>query len=360
MQALIDRMRAIIEELDRVFEHSKLRPAWSTVSTFFFSLKTVTPLSGTHIRDNTDLKRYMSVVMAAVAPTVLFSIYLFGWRSLVLVVLSYAFGISIELGFAIHKNEEVTEGMFVTCILYPMILPPTVPFWMAGVGLAVGIILGKEIFGGTGKNIFNPAIVGRTFLAVTFPTHMASRWHEPFTGWPGGFAQWSHAVDTITGATPLISFKNGAPDHLIDMFLGVTAGSLGETSALIIIVSGMLLVMTRIANWRLPLGTILGAMALAALMHHLAPERFAPALYHLFGGGLLFGAFFMTTDPVTCPFSKAGKWVYAILIGLITIMIRNLSGFPEGIMFAILFMNMFAPVLDDIVLGLQYGRRSSS
>ena len=356
MKALIDRFRDIIEYFDSKFEDSKFRPAWDTISTFFFSPKAVTSLSGPHIRDFNDLKRYMSVVMGAAAPTVLAAVYFFGWRCLAIVIMSYVVGIVIELAFAIHNNEEVNEGMFVTCILYPMILPPTIPFWMAAVGIAVGIILGKEVFGGTGKNIFNPAIVGRTFLAVTFPVHMASYWFEPFRGGWGGFLHWSQSVDVITSATPLSSFKNGTPEHLADMLLGSTSGSMGETSAIIIIVCGVFLVFTRVANWRLPLSTIVAAMALATVMNMIDPGRFASPVYHLLGGGLLFGAFFMVTDPVSAPFSSAGKWVYGVMIGIVTIVIRNLSGYPEGMMFAILFMNMFAPVIDDAVLAVKYGR----
>jgi len=356
MIVLIDRFREIIEHFDKTFEKSKLKPVWSTISTFFFSPGTVTPLSGPHIRDNTDIKRYMSVVMAAAAPTVLASIYFFGWRCLAIVVLCYIVGIIIEFIFAIHNNEEVTEGMFVTCILYPMILPPTIPYWMAAVGIAVGIILGKEIFGGTGKNIFNPAIVGRTFIAVTFPVQMASLWVPPFKGGLGGFVHWTQSADVITSATPLSNFKNGIPDNLLDMLLGSTSGSMGETSAIIIIVFGILLVMTRIANWRLPFATIASAMILASIMHTVHPEQFAPPVYHLLGGGLLFGAFFMVTDPVTAPFTSPGKWMYGILIGIAVIVIRNLSGYTEGMMFAILLMNMFAPVIDDAVLAIKYGR----
>ncbi len=357
MKYLIDRFREIIEYFDKKFEDSKFRPAWETMSTFFFSSGTVTSLSGPHIRDNTDLKRYMSIVMAAAAPTVLASIYFFGWRCLAIVILSYVTGIIIELGFAIRNNEEVTEGMFVTCILYPMILPPTIPYWMATVGIVVGIILGKEVFGGTGKNIFNPAIVGRTFLAVTFPVELASRWVPPFKGWPGGFLHWTHSADAITAATPLINFKNGTSDNIVDMLLGSTGGSMGETSAIIIIVFGIILVMTRIANWRLPLATIASAMVLASIMHVVSPEQFASPIYHFLGGGLLFGAFYMVTDPVSAPFTSNGKWVYGILIGMTTIVIRNLSGFPEGMMFAILLMNMFAPAIDDAVLAIKYRRR---
>jgi Na+-transporting NADH:ubiquinone oxidoreductase subunit B len=356
MMFLIDRFREIIERIDKQFEGSKFEPAWQTMSTFFFSEKTVTKMSGPHVRDNTDLKRYMTVVMAAAGPALLASIYFFGWRSLAMVVLSYTIGIVIELVFAIFKNEEVTEGMFVTCILFPLILPPMLPFWMAAVGIAVGIIIGKEIFGGTGKNIFNPAIVGRTFIAITFPVQMASQWVPPFKGGLGGFLHWSQSADVITTATPLGNFKNGMPDGLWDMFIGSTSGSFGETSAVLIIAGGLFLMATKVANWRLPAATISSAMVLAYLMNMSNPEQYASPIYHLLGGGFLFGAFFMVTDPVSAPFSSAGKWVYGILIGVVVIVIRNLSGFTEGMMFAILLLNMFAPVIDDAVLGIKYGR----
>ncbi len=360
MKPLIDRLLSVIEFFDDKFEGSKLQPAWETISTFFFSARAVNPRSGPHIRDNTDLKRYMSVVMGAAAPTVLMSIYLFGWRSLAVVVLCYIVGIVIEMGFAVANNEEVTEGMFVTCILFPMTLPPTIPYWMAAVGLAVGIILGKEVFGGTGKNIFNPAIVGRVFLAVTFPAHMASMWSDPIQGKLGGFLHWAPPADALTSATPLIAFRNGEPSCVWDMLIGTTGGSLGETSAVLILVFGTLLVLTRVANWRLPLSTLVGAMALAGIMHLVDSEAFASPLHHFAGGGLLFGAFFMVTDPVSCPFSTAGKWIYGFMIGLVTVVIRNLSGYPEGMMFAILIMNMFAAVIDDAVMAFKYGRGGSS
>ena len=355
MSFLIDRFREIIDYYDEKFEHTKFRPAMDTVSTFFFSQKTVTPLSGPHIRDNSDLKRYMLPVMFAAAPTVLASIYFFGLRSLAVLILCYVVGIIIELGFATHNNEEVTEGMFVTCLLYPMILPPTIPFWMAAVGIAVGIILGKEVFGGTGKNIFNPAIVGRVFLAVTFPVEMASKWVTPYDGLWGGFVHWVKSGDAVTGASPLIDFKGGeTASSLFDMFIGNTSGSLGETSAILIILGGIFLIFTRVSNWRLPLSTIFSAIILAAIFHAANPEEFASPLYHLAGGGLLFGAFFMVTDPVTSPFTNIGKWIYGILIGIIIIVIRNMSGYPEGTMFAILLMNIFSPIIDDAVLAFKF------
>lgn len=357
MKALINRFRQIIEFFDAKFEDTKYRAGWETISTFFFSTKDVTPAAGPHIRDNVDLKRYMSVVMAFAAPTVMASIYFFGWRSLALLVLSYVVGIAIEMLFAVVKDEEVTEGMFVTCILYPMILPPTIPFWMAAVGIAVGITLGKEVFGGTGKNIFNPAIVGRVFLAVTFPAHMASMWVTPFNDSPwGGFLHWVKTTDAVTSSSPLIDFKSGAPAQLWDMFWGNTAGSLGETSAIIILVCGILLVLTKVANWRLPLSTLIGAMGVAGIMYFIDPDAFASPLYHFLGGGLLFGAFYMVTDPVSAPFTNAGKWVYGFLIGALTIFIRNLSGYPEGMMFAILLLNMFAAVIDDAVVSFKFGK----
>jgi RnfABCDGE-type electron transport complex D subunit len=359
MRGLIRRFQAIVDHFDRVFEHSRFRPAWDTMSTFFFSPRTVNPLVGPHVRDNTDLKRYMTAVMLAAGPTVLASVYFFGWRALALTVMCYMVGIIIEMAFAVVHREEVTEGMFVTCLLYPMILPPTIPFWMAALGLAVGIILGKEIFGGTGKNIFNPAIVGRVFLAVTFPGPMSSQWSSPFGGTLGGFLHWGPAADAVTSSTPLIAMKGGETTSFVNLFLGSTAGSLGETCGLIIILGGIFLIATRVANWRLPLATILGALATAAVMHLMAPDRFADPVFHVFAGGLLFGAFFMVTDPVTCPFTNAGKWVYGMLVGVLTILIRNLSGYPEGVMFAILFMNIFAAVIDDAVLAARYGRGAS-
>ncbi len=356
---LIDRFREIVDRFDGVFEQSRFKPAWETMSTFFFSPRAVNSLSGPHVRDNTDLKRYMTAVMLAAGPTVLASVYFFGWRSLALVVMCYVVGILIEMGFAIANKEEVTEGMFVTCILYPMILPPAIPFWMAAVGLAVGIILGKEVFGGTGKNIFNPAIVGRVFLSVTFPSAMSSQWAAPFDGPLGGFLHWSRAGDAVSAATPLISARNGDATGIFDLFIGSTGGSLGETSDLLIILGGLFLIMTRVSNWRLPLATILSAFAVAGAMHFANPERFADPIFHLFAGGLLFGAFFMVTDPVTSPFTSAGKWVYGLSIGAITILIRNLSGYPEGVMYAILFMNIFASVIDDTVLAVKFGRTAS-
>ncbi len=355
----IDRFREVIEGFDRMFEESRFRPGWETVSTFFFAPGRVNPLAGPHVRDNADLKRYMTAVMFAVAPTVAASVYFFGVRSLALVAMCYILGIVIEMGFAIYNKEEVTEGMFVTCMIYPMILPPTIPFWMAAVGLAVGIILGKEVFGGTGKNIFNPAIVGRVFLAVTFPTHMASRWVVPFEGPAGGFLHWSGTADAATSSTPLIGLRNGESAELWDLIVGTTAGSLGETSAVLIVLGGLFLIATRVANWRLPLSVLLSAMALASAMHLAAPDRFAGPLAHLFSGGLLFGAFFMATDPVTSPFTRAGKWLYGFAIGAIAMVVRNLSGFPEGMMFAILFMNIFAATIDDVVLAGTFRRRAA-
>jgi RnfABCDGE-type electron transport complex D subunit len=361
VNSLIGRFRDLVERVDRTVEKSRFFPAWGTMSTFFFSPRGVNPLTGPHIRDNTDLKRFMTAVMIAASPTVLASIYFFGWRSLALVIFCYVVGIIVEMGFAVAKNEEVTEGMFVTAILYPMILPPTIPFWMAGLGLVFGLVIGKEIFGGTGKNIFNPAIVGRVFLAATFPGPMSSAWVEPYREGLGGFLHWARSgSDAITSATPLINLKAGIATPLKDLIIGSTSGCLGETAGALIILCGIFLIITKVANWRLPLATILSAMVLAELMHLGNPAKFATPLFHLFSGGLLFGAFFMVTDPVTSPFTSAGKWIYGILIGLLVIVIRNLSGFPEGVMYAILFSNIFSPLIDEIVLIFKYRKGVSS
>ena len=167
---------------------------------------------------------------------------------------------------------------------------------------------------------------------------------------------WAKYGDAVSSASPLTDFRNGAPAQITDLFLGTTSGSLGETSALIIIIFGTFLLFTRVANWRLTLSTVMSAFVLAAVMYIARPDRFASPFYHLLSGGLLFGAFYMVTDPVTCPFTNIGKWIYGTFIGIVTIIIRNLSGFPEGMMFAILLMNMFSPLIDDVVVAFQYGR----
>ncbi|MFW6048818.1 MAG: RnfABCDGE type electron transport complex subunit D [Candidatus Bipolaricaulota bacterium] len=306
------------------------------------------------LRDFIDVKRYMALVVIGIAPATLASIYFYGWRALAMIVVSYVAGGIAEVGFTLARKEEITEGFLVTGILFPLILPPTTPLWMVAVGIIVGVILGKEVFGGTGYNIFNPALVGRVFLTVTFPVTMSSNWVEPITGGWGGLT--TYGVDTVTSATPLGEFANeGTLVGLRDLFLGTIPGSLGESSALLLIIGGIFLMVTRIADWRIPLSYLGSVVAFSYLGIFLWPNQVAPPIFQLLAGGLLFGALFMATDPVTAPTTKGAKWVYGLFLGVMTVSIRAFSGYPEGVMFSILLINMFSPLMDDMVMTHRYG-----
>jgi Na+-transporting NADH:ubiquinone oxidoreductase subunit B/electron transport complex protein RnfD len=210
------------------------------------------------------------------------------------------------------------------------------------VGIAFGVFFGKEVFGGTGRNIFNPALVGRIFITIAFPELMSARWQKPFS-------------DAVTAATPLGLFKTGRElTPLVDLLLGQVTGSMGELFRLGVLAGGLLLILTRVANWRVPLA-YLGSVALLSWVGNLfLPEMIAPPQFQLLAGGLLFGAFFMATDPVSSPSTRAGKWVFGVGCGVVTLLIRHFSGFGEGVMFSILFMNAFSPLIDALVLNAKY------
>ncbi len=319
----------------------------------FFLRKPLRTSRAPFIRDAIDLKRYMIAVVFAMLPATVAGVYFYGLRVLLVIAVSYIFGVGTEWLFAYARKEEIHEGAFVTCLIYPLILPPTIPLWMVAVGIVFAIVFAKEAFGGTGRNIFNVAMIGRLFVAIAFPATLTTRWNEPLTSGLAGFAQWK--IDAVTSATPLINFKaSGALAPYKDLFLGTIAGSIGETSALLIIIGGVLLMLTRIANWRLPVGYLGAVVVFSGISSWIWPGTFAPPLFQLLTGGLLFGAMFMLTDPVTCPFTKSGKWIYAVLAGIITVIIRNLSGYVEGVMFAVIFMNTFAPLIDHLIISSRY------
>jgi len=339
------------------------RPGWRLFKTaidaldsFFFGSPEVTS-DAPHIRDYINLKRYMITVIMAVFPSVLASIYFFGWRSVAIIITSYIFGVGTEWVFATTRKEELNEGAFVTCILYPMILPPTVPLWVVAVGIVFGTVFGKEVFGGTGKNLFNPALVGRIFVAMAFPSIMTARWQEPVAGILGGFTVYS--TDAITSATPLTNFKgSGEITSYWRLFMGDVPGCLGETSKLLILLGGIFLMITKVSNWRIPISYLGSVTVLSSVLSPASPDKFAPPLFQLLSGGLLFGAMFMATDPVTSAMTMPGKWIYGFLLGVITIIIRGLSGYAEGVMFAIILMNIFAPLIDNAILSI-IARRSN-
>jgi len=324
------------------------KPALDAIDSFLFGSPEVTP-GAPHVRDPLNLKRYMITVIIAAAPTVLASIYFFGWRALAVVVTCYIFGVGTEWVFAAVRKEEINEGAFVTCILFPMTLPPTVPLWIAAVGIVFGTVFGKEVFGGTGKNLFNPALVGRIFIAIAFPSIITTRWHEPIPGALGGFTAYS--TEGVTSATPLINFKGeGEITPYWKLFMGNVPGCLGETSKLLILLGGIFLMVTKVSNWRIPVTYLGSVVVLSSILRPIWPAKFAPPLFQLLSGGLLFGAMFMATDPVTSTMTIAGKWIYGSLLGLVTVVIRGFSGYVEGVMFAILLMNIFAPLIDNAVL----------
>ncbi|MHC4226167.1 MAG: RnfABCDGE type electron transport complex subunit D [Planctomycetota bacterium] len=357
---IIDATRPTFEEGGKL---QILNPVFGALEHFFFA-PSATTIGAPHIRDPLDLKRVMSMVIISVVPCVLAAFYFFGLRFLAMIIVSYAAGLTVEAAFAMVRKEGINEGFFVTGILWPLILPPTLPLWMVGLGVAFGVFIGKELFGGTGRNVFNPALVGRCFLALAYPKTMAASWLEPSPDLAGRLLTWvdGSTADAISSATPLALAKQGEMVATSHMFLGSVSGSAGETSAFLIILGGMFLLLTRVANWRTVVGIIASFLALTAALvaggavtYNIAGVV-GPVMWHVFAGGLLFGAFFMATDPVTSPTTNAGKWMYGIIIGSVTVLIRNFTGYVEGVTFAILLGNIVAPIFDEIVIGIRIRR----
>jgi Na+-transporting NADH:ubiquinone oxidoreductase subunit B/electron transport complex protein RnfD len=303
----VKRLLKIIEAVRPTFEQGgKLhvfKPIFGALEHFFFAPSTTT-IGAPHVRDPLDLKRLMSMVIISVVPSVLAAFYFFGLRFFLMIIVSYAAGLTVEAIFAMVRKEGINEGFFVTGILFPLILPPTLPLWMVAVGVAFGVFIGKELFGGTGRNVFNPALVGRCFLALAYPKTMSASWLEPGTQLTGRLFQYVDAsnVDVISSATPLALAKSGEMCSISHLFLGSVSGSAGETSAILIILGGVFLLFTRVASWRTVVsilgsfivltGALIGGGAVKCGM----PGVFGPVVWHLFAGGLLFGAFFMAGD----------------------------------------------------------------
>ncbi|MBW8002393.1 MAG: RnfABCDGE type electron transport complex subunit D [Planctomycetes bacterium] len=354
-------LRDIFEKVSPSFHEGgkfkAFKPVYEAMENFFFAPAARTVMAP-HVRDPIDVKRFMSMVIIGVIPCVLASLYFYGLQIIAMIIVSYAVGGVVEVIFAMVRKEEINEGFLVTGMLFPLILPPTLPLWMVGVGVAFGVFVGKELFGGTGRNLFNPALIGRCFLALAYPAAMSSNWVAAGEAGVGRLMQYvtASSVDAISSATPLVLAKQGSVVEVSHMILGTTSGSVGETSGALIIIGGVFLLFTRVANWRTVVSILLSAGVMAGVLHHSDPGRFAPALWHLFAGGMLFGAFFMATDPVTSPVTNTGKWFYGIIIGVVTISIRNFTGYVEGVMFAILLGNIIAPILDEIVVGFRLRR----
>jgi len=298
-----------------------------------------------HMFSKVGVKETMWNVVIALLPAVGVSIWLFRAKALMLILVCISVSIISEWIFLKLRKRvtSITDGSaVVTGLLVALILPPNIPLGIAALGAAVSIIIGKQVFGGLGHNIFNPVLVGRAFLMATFPVVMTS-WITPFT------------LNAVTSATPLGLFKfSSQTTHIWDLFLGTVSGSLGETSALALIIGGLYLIFKGYADWRIPMSIFLTVVILSSVLYIINSD-FGSPLFHLFSGGLMIGALFMATDPVTSPITLKGKWIFGVGIGLIVIIIRIWGGLPEGVMYSILLMNAFTPLVNRMSKPRRFG-----
>jgi Na+-transporting NADH:ubiquinone oxidoreductase subunit B len=386
------------QKLHRVkesFKGNKYAPAFNALHTFLYTPNEITS-GGTHIKAADDLKRTMNTVILALVPCLLFGIFnagyqhyaaideslraapwqnFFTWDNftlglitvLPLVIVSYGVGLAIEFLFAVIKGHEVEEGYLVTGMLVPLIVPVDIPLWMLAVAVAFGVVIGKEVFGGTGMNILNPALTIRAFLFFAYPT-----WMSGDKVWVHGAVERAGTPDAISGETILGSYAQNQDVvySLSDMFWGFIPGSVGETSKVLIVLGAAVLIFSKIGSWRIIFSTLAGALAMGLIFNGVVnlgwigeSSKFyglmsVPFWQHLIIGSILFGAVYMATDPVTASQTNRGKWIYGFLIGFISIMIRVFNpAYPEGVFLAILLMNVFAPTIDHYVLQANIKRR---
>jgi len=304
-------------------------------------------------------QKMMRTVIISLIPIVIASIYFFGWRSLLLLIVVTIAGLATEWVFEKRYNRKVSEAVFVSCILYTMTLPPATPFWIAIIGIVFGIFFAKEVFGGFGRNVFNPALVARAFVYVCFPTPLTIQWSKPAVGFPGGFATYlTESIDAISQATPMLIFREtGQLTPIKNLILGNIAGSLGETSAILIILAGIYLIYKKVASWQVMAAVLIGFTGFSSILYVLGVSQIPNPIFGLLAGGLLFGTIFMATDPVTSPKTNEAKWIYGILIGILTVIIRGYALFAGGMMFAILIANTFVPIMDETVNALKKYRK---
>ena len=380
MKALRNYLDKIKPNFEEGGKYQAFRSVFDGFETFLFVPNT-TAKTGTHIHDAIDSKRIMSIVVISLIPALLFGMYNVGYQHfthtgvegsfiemfiygflavLPKIIVSYVVGLGIEFVVAQWKKEEIQEGFLVSGILIPMIVPVDCPLWMLAVATAFSVIFAKEVFGGTGMNIFNPALITRAFLFFAYPTKMS------------GDAVWvasdsifglGKTVDGLTAATPLGQAATESPitASLSDMVLGFIPGSIGETSVIAIAIGAVILLWTGVASWKSMISVFVGGAVMALIFNAFGPDTAManmPWYEHLCVGGFCFGAVFMATDPVTSSRTENGKFVYGLLIGAMAIIIRVLNpGYPEGMMLAILLMNIFAPLIDYVVVSNNISRR---
>jgi electron transport complex protein RnfD len=335
--------------------------------------KTLQIRSSPHLSSGASVNHIMRNVVYALLPIVGFSIYAFGLAALFTLTAALLSCVLVEHGLCKWSGRASTINdwsIVITGIIYGLTLPPGLPLWMTVVGGALAVSLGKFIFGGLGYNPFNPALVGRAFLQAAFPAAMTS-WVTPFTAdrfasLPSStltipFATPVYATpiyDSLSGATPLAAMKfSHQTTNTLDLFLGTTSGSLGETCGLLILLGGLYLILRDMMNWRIPLGIFAAVILLSASMHFAYPQRYPGAVFMLFSGGLMFGALFMATDMVASPITHAGCFIYGAFIGVLIVVIRLWGGMPEGVMYAILLGNALSPHIDRYIQPIPFGQR---
>lgn len=307
----------------------------------------------------------MRTVLYGLAPLCIAALYFFGWRFIATLAVVTAAGFACEWLMFKRYGFKVTESLFVSCTLFALSLPPTIPLWIAAMGIAFGIIFGKMVFGGFGKNIFNPAITARAFVYISFGVPMTAAFVGNATSLgfvPAGLGSWLSKADSVAAATPLVTKS----EQLLDLFLGFTSGSFGETSALLILLGGIFIIYKKAANWKIVVSSLLSFLLLQTIFWasglQISTEYGLVAvtdpLTALFSGSFFLAAFFMITDPVSASQSTdAGKWIYGAMFGLLTVLIRTFSTWIEGVTFAILIANMFAPLLDTILKSAKAKRK---
>ena len=381
LRNLVDKIKPTFEKGGKLgFLHS----TFDAFETFLFVPDTVTK-RGAHVRDCVDLKRVMIMVVIALVPAMLFGIWNTGYQHseafglgwgfwnivlyglvkvLPLYIVSYLVGLGIEFVSAQIQGHEVNEGYLVSGMLIPLIVPVDVPLWMLAIAVAFAVIIGKEVFGGTGMNIWNPALLTRAFLFFSYPSMMSGE-----TVWTGGMTRFINEgtaflagnglVDGFSGATPLANptLANLEPQFM-DMVLGTIPGSVGETSVIAILIGAAILLWTGVASWKIMVSSVVGGLAIGYLGYAVGATEL-PGYYQLVMGGFLFGTVFMATDPVTSAQTECGKWIYGFLVGALAVTVRIWNpGYPEGMMLAILLMNTFAPLIDHYVVEGSIKRRA--